>query len=115
MTRREKLQEAYEDALFALLMEDVIEHEGQHLVEKNARLRANPDAEIPAELDERCRNTIRRKHGQRQRRETGLSFHEANEVINKLFGITEEETDSNEKDAAGTGLLAQLKRIFSRN
>ena len=29
MTRREKLQEAYEDALFALLMEDVIEEEGQ--------------------------------------------------------------------------------------
>lgn len=49
------------------------------------------------------------------RRETGLSFHEANEVINKLFGITEEESASSEEEAAGTGLLAQLKRIFSRN
>ena len=49
------------------------------------------------------------------RRETGLSFHEANEVINKLFGITEEEENTaREEDTADTGLLAQLKRIFSR-
>ena len=74
MTRREKLQEAYEDALFALLMEDVIEEEGQRLADKNARLNANPDAAIPPTLDERCRTTIRRKHGQRRRRETGLQL-----------------------------------------
>ena len=49
------------------------------------------------------------------RRETGLSFHEANEVINKLFGITEEEENTaREEDTTDTGLLAQLKRIFSR-
>ena len=49
------------------------------------------------------------------RRETGLSFREANEVINKLFGITEEEKNATrEEDTADTGLLAQLKRIFSR-
>ena len=34
MTRRERLQEEYEDALFALLMEDVIEEESQRLTEK---------------------------------------------------------------------------------
>ena len=32
MTRREKLQENFEDALFALLMEEVAEQEGQRLL-----------------------------------------------------------------------------------
>ena len=35
MTRREKLQENFEDALFALLMEEVAEQEGQRLLEEN--------------------------------------------------------------------------------
>lgn len=69
MTRREKLQEAYEDALFALLMEDVIEEEGQRLMDKNEQLKRSPSSAVPDELNERCMKTIRRAYGQRYRKE----------------------------------------------
>ncbi len=69
MTRREKLQEAYEDALFALLMEDVIEEEGQRLTEKNEQLKQDPSAAVPYELNERCMKTIHHAYGQRYRKE----------------------------------------------
>lgn len=39
MTRREELQEAYEDAMFALLMDYVAESEGKKALEEN---RATP-------------------------------------------------------------------------
>lgn len=71
MTRREKLQEAYEDALFALLMEDVIEEEGQRLAEKNEQLKRDPSAAVPSELNERCMKTIHRAYGQRRYKDTG--------------------------------------------
>lgn len=59
MNRREKLQERYEDALFALLMDDVIEMEGQALLEECERLNADPNAAVPEELDRKCRKLIR--------------------------------------------------------
>lgn len=59
MNRREQLQERYEDALFALLMEDVIEEEGEALLRECERLNADPNAEIPEELDRKCRKLIR--------------------------------------------------------
>lgn len=71
MNRREKLQDAYEDALFALLMEDVIEEEGERLSLENERLKNDPSAAVPEELHERCRRTIYRAFGQRRRKETG--------------------------------------------
>ena len=71
MTRREKLQEAYEDALFALLMEDVIEEEGRRLAEKNEQLKRDPSAAVPGELNERCMKTIGRAYGQRRCKDTG--------------------------------------------
>ena len=39
MTRREKLQEQYEDALFALLMDDLAVEEGKKAYEENERLK----------------------------------------------------------------------------
>lgn len=59
MDRREKLQEQYEDALFALLMDDVIEMEGKALLEECERLNADPDAAVPEELDRKCRKLLR--------------------------------------------------------
>lgn len=58
MTHHEKLVERYEDALFALMMEDVAETEGEKLQELNEQLKCDPAAEIPEELDERCIRTI---------------------------------------------------------
>lgn len=71
MNRREQLQEAYEDALFALLMEDVIEAEGNRLLEENERLKCDPSAAVPEEVNERCLKTIHRAYGQHRRTETG--------------------------------------------
>ena len=75
MNRRQKLQDAYEDALFALLMEDVIEEEGKRLAEENEQLKNDPSAAVPEELHERCVETIHRAFGKgykkEKRRKTG--------------------------------------------
>ena len=48
MTRREKLQEQYEDALFALLMDDLAVEEGKKAYEENERLKADSSFEVPS-------------------------------------------------------------------
>ena len=60
MTRREELQEQYEDALFALWMNEVAEAEGEELLKLNEQLKEDPDAAMPDELLQTCLNTIRR-------------------------------------------------------
>lgn len=71
MNRREHLREQYEDALFALLMDDVVEKEGEALLEECARLNADPSAEIPLELDRKCRRLIRNSFRKEQARSAG--------------------------------------------
>lgn len=60
MTRREKLQEQYEDALFALLMDDLAVEEGKKAYEQNERLKADSSFEVPSESRKRCVETIAR-------------------------------------------------------
>ena len=52
MTRRENLRDQYEDALFALLMDDLAWQEGERLLELNERLKNDPDADVPEEVME---------------------------------------------------------------
>lgn len=59
MDRREQLREQYEDALFALLMDEVAEMEGEKALEENRRLQEDPAAAVPEEVDRRCMGTIR--------------------------------------------------------
>ncbi len=66
MTRREKLHENYEDALFALLMDEVAEQEGMRLLEENERLRQDPEAAIPDKVNNRCLKTINRAFAKRR-------------------------------------------------
>lgn len=61
MTRREMLVEQYEDALFALLMDEVAEAEGQKALEENQRLRESGELVIPDNLRQRCHSAIARK------------------------------------------------------
>lgn len=61
MTRREQLQEQYEDALFALLMDEYAQIEGERLLEENERLKLDPDADIPEDVMRRCRKVINRE------------------------------------------------------
>lgn len=58
MTKREKLLEQYEDALFSLLMDEFAESEGKAALEENERLKADPNFVVPKELQQRCRRTI---------------------------------------------------------
>lgn len=71
MTRREELQERYEDALFALLMDDIATARGREAEEENERLKNDPDFMIPEDADRRCRQTIRRRFMKQRTRAAG--------------------------------------------
>lgn len=68
MDRQELLQERYEDALFALLMDEVATSEGAKALEKNRRLRDDPGAQVPEEVAAKCMRTIRSHFGKIRRR-----------------------------------------------
>lgn len=71
MTRHERLLEEYEDAYFALLMEEVAKQEGERLEALNETLQSDPEAAVPEELDKRCMESINR-HFSRQQRKVSL-------------------------------------------
>ena len=71
MTEHERLLEEFEDARFALLMEDVARKEGERLEALNEMLQENPEAAVPESLDKRCLEVIDR-HFARERRWDGL-------------------------------------------
>lgn len=54
MTKHEKLQEQYEDALFALLMEEFAVEEGKSALEENERLKRDPTFDVPPDVRQRC-------------------------------------------------------------
>lgn len=71
MTRREHLQEQYEEALFALLMDEYIEEEGEKALRENAALREDPQAEVPAPVVQRCLKRIDRHFAAQRARSIG--------------------------------------------
>lgn len=71
MNRHDELRERYEDALFALLMEDVIETEGQKLLEENERLKQDPSAAVSETVNRRCIQTIKRGFAKERRHTVG--------------------------------------------
>lgn len=58
MANRKQLQERYEEAMFALLLDDVAEEEGQELLKLAEELNHDPDAAVPEELDQTCKKLI---------------------------------------------------------
>lgn len=50
VTKREQLRESYEEALFALLMDEVAVAQGKEALEENERLKRNPDAAVPEQV-----------------------------------------------------------------
>ena len=68
MTQREQLRDNYEDALFALLMDEFAEREGERLLKENERLKLDPDIVVSDELDKRCIKTIDRTLAKGRRR-----------------------------------------------
>ena len=68
MNRNDRLYNDYEDALFALLMDKVAQEEGARLLEENERLKNDPNAAVPLELNKKSLETIRRTLAGRQHR-----------------------------------------------
>ena len=71
MTRREQLQERYEEALFALLMDEYMEEEGEKALRENAALREDPQAEVPDPVVRRCLKRIDRHFAAQRARTVG--------------------------------------------
>ena len=69
MTRHERLVEAYEDAYFDLLMEEVVEMEGAEWERRLEELENDPSAAVPEEVDRKCRQTIERCFARKKRKE----------------------------------------------
>lgn len=81
MTRREELEEAYEDAYFELLMDEVAEMEGAYWEEVRKELENDPAAAMPESVERRCVQTIKRCFA-RQRRQENLRI--AKRVLNRI-------------------------------
>lgn len=79
---RQQLLENYEDALFALLMDDFAEREGEKLKAENERLKQDPAAQPSEELDQKCRRIIRAEYAKAQRKQLA---HSAGSVFSKAF------------------------------
>ena len=58
MANREKLLEQYEDALFALLMDEVAHSEGKKALALHEQLNSDPKAAVPLNIQVRCQKTI---------------------------------------------------------
>lgn len=71
MNRREQLRDRYEDALFALLMDEIATKEGKNAIEENERLKNDPSAAVPEDVDKRCLQTIRRHFAKQKARTAG--------------------------------------------
>lgn len=87
MTRREELQERYEDALFALMMDEVATAEGKKALEENERLKNDPDAAVPEDVSKRCLKTIRRHFAQQRAKAVGRFTVKAFRNIALVAGI----------------------------
>ncbi len=67
MNTRQILMEQYEDALFAVIMNEIMIEEGKELLEESARLKADPSFTVPEEADQRCLKAIARAFGKQKR------------------------------------------------
>ncbi len=59
MDKQERLRERYEDALFAIMMDELASSLGKEAEEENERLKNDPDAAVPEQINKRCLKTIR--------------------------------------------------------
>lgn len=87
MNRREQLQDRYEDALFALLMDDIATMEGKRAEEDNKRLQNDPSAAVPEDLDRRCMQLIHRHFAKQKVRTAGRFTMKAMKKVALAAGI----------------------------
>lgn len=89
MAKREQLREQYEDALFAVLMDEWALEEGEKALRENERLKNDPDFVVPLETQQRCMKTISRCCAESSARKVGRGvLRIANKVaIVALLGV----------------------------
>lgn len=87
MNRRERLQDQYEDALFALLMDDIATMESKKAEEENERLQNDPAAAVPEDLDRRCMQLIHHHFAKQKARTAGRFTMKAMKKIALAAGI----------------------------
>ena len=71
MTNRDRLQENYEDSVLALLLDEFAESEGRRYIEENERLREDPAAVVPEDVEKRALQFIDREFSRRKRAHAG--------------------------------------------
>lgn len=71
MTNRETRKEQYEDALFALLMDEMAQEDGEELLRLNEQLKQDPGATVPEAVQRRCEKVIGTAFSRRQFQATG--------------------------------------------
>ena len=71
MANRETRKEQYEDALFALLMDEMAQEDGEELLRLNEQLKQDPGAAVPEAVQRRCEKVIGTAFSRRQFRATG--------------------------------------------
>ena len=62
-SRHDELQERYQDALFALLMNEYVQKQGQKALEENERLKKSYEIELSQTFDKKIRRQIRHYWG----------------------------------------------------
>lgn len=67
MDRRQLLQEQYEEALFALLVDEVTRSAEQETKELNEQLKRDPDANVPKRIHKKGKEAIRAAFTQKSR------------------------------------------------
>lgn len=88
MKTHEELWEDYENAKFALLMERVTQIEGEELIRENERLKNDPSAAVPEDLDKKCLKTIHKAFAkQRRRKATATVYRAIQKIAVPVFAI----------------------------
>lgn len=59
MKSREELRNDYEEALFAIIMDDIMSLDGEKLIAERERLAESDEYEVPEDVDARCLEVIR--------------------------------------------------------
>ena len=87
MDRHERLRERYEDALFAIMMDELAASLGQEALEENERLNSDPTAAVPERIDKRCMQTIRRHFCRAAAKKAGRTTLRAAGRVTMVFGL----------------------------
>ena len=69
----DRFNDELEDAVFRLMMEKVAYAEGEKLIELNEKLKSDPSADVPKDVQDRCLKRIRKEVKRRDRQRTGTS------------------------------------------